>query len=145
MTEVKLPERYEEFSSVFSKEEAHCFPPSQLYDHTINLDDSFIRKVGKIYPLTPKEQKATEDILEENLQLGRIRPSNSPQAASFFFVDKKDTSDTLRPCQDYQYVNTHTIKDAYPLPLVQNLIDQVKDAKVFTKFNIQWGYNNIRI
>ena len=137
MSEVKLPERYEEFSSVFSEEEAHHFPPSQLYDHAINLDDSFIPKVGKIYPLTPKEQKATEDLLEENLRLGRIRPSNSPQAASFFFVDKKDASDTLWPCQDYRYVNAHTIKDAYPLPLVQNLIDQVKDAKVFTKFDIR--------
>ena len=67
MTEVKLPERYEEFSSVFSKEEAHRFPPLQPCDHAINLDDSFIPKVGKIYPLTPKEQKATEDFLEENL------------------------------------------------------------------------------
>ena len=145
MMKAKLPEWYKEFSSVFSKEEAHRFPPSWPYDHTINLDDSFIPKVGKIYPLTPKEQKAMEDFLEENLWLGRIRPSNSPQAASFFFVDKKDSSDTLWPCQDYQYINTHTVKDAYPLLLVQNLIDQVKDAKVFTKFDVRWGYNNIRI
>ena len=145
MTEVKLPERYKEFSSVFSEEEAHRFPPSRPYDHAINLDDSFVPKVGKIYPLAPKEQKATEDFLEENLRLGRIRPLNSPQAASFFFVDKKDASDTLRPCQDYQYVNTHTIKDTYPLLLVQNLIDQVKDARVFTKFDIRWRYNNIHI
>ena len=101
MTEVKLPERYEEFSSVFSEEEAHCFPPSRPYDHAITLDNSFVPKVGKIYPLTLKEQKATEDFLEENLRLGRIHPSNSPQAASFFFVDKKDAYDTLRPCQDY--------------------------------------------
>ena len=67
MTEVKLPEIYEEFSSVFSEEETHCFPPSRPYDHAINLDNSFVPKVGKIYPLTPKEQKATEDFLEENL------------------------------------------------------------------------------
>ena len=67
MTEVKLPERYEEFASVFSEEEAHHFPPSRPYNHTINLDNSFIPKVGKIYPLTLKEQKATEDFLEENL------------------------------------------------------------------------------
>ena len=86
-----------------------------------------------------------EEFLEENLQLGRIHPSNSPQAASFFFVDKKDASDALQPCQDYHYVNTHTIKDMYPLPLVQNLINQVNDAKVFTKFDVQWGYNNIWI
>ena len=118
--EVKLPEWYQEFSSVFS-EEAHCFPPSRSCDHTINLDDSFVPKVGKIYPLTPKEQKATEVFLEENLQLGRICPSKSPQATSFFFVDKKDASNALWPCQDYWYVNDHTIKDAYPLPLVQNL------------------------
>ena len=67
MTKVKLPERYEEFSLVFSEEEAHRFPPSWPYDHAINLDDSFVPKVRKIYPLTLKEQKATEDFLEENL------------------------------------------------------------------------------
>ena len=60
-----------------------------------------------------------EDFLEENLQLGRIQPSNSPQAASFFIVNKKDASDALQPCQDYWYINSHTIKDAYPFPLVQ--------------------------
>ena len=142
-SEVKLPEQYEEFSSVFSEEEAHRFPPPRPCNHAINLNDSFIPKVGKVYPLTPKEQKATEDFLEENLWLGRICPSNSPQAASFFFVNKKDAaSDALQPCQD---VNSHTIKDAYPLPLIQNLIDQVKDAKIFTKYDVQWGYNNIHI
>ena len=121
------------------------FPPLRSCDHTINLDDSFVPKVGKIYSLTPKEQKSTEDFLEENLWLGRICPSNSPQAASFFFVDKKDSSDALWPCQDYWYINYHTIKYAYPLPLIQNLIDKVKDAKVFTKFDVQWGDNNICI
>ena len=100
-SEVKLPERYQEFSTIFSEEEAHCFPPSRSCDHTINLNDSFVPKVGKIYPLTTKEQKAMEDFLEENLQLGRIHPSNSPQAASFFFFDKKDASNALQPCQDY--------------------------------------------
>ena len=59
-------------------------------------------------------------------------------------MDKKET-DALRPCQDYRYVNSHTIKDAYPLPLVSDLIDKVKDATTFTKFDVRWGYNNIRI
>ena len=108
------------------------------------MDESFVPKVGKAFPLTPREQKVTEDFLEENLKLGRIRPSSSPQASSFFFVDKKDTDD-LRPCQDYRYVNSHTIKDVYPLPLISDLIDKVKNATTFTKFDIQWGYNNIQI
>ena len=134
-TETTLPERYKEYASVFSEEETHQFPPSRTCDHEINLDDSFIPKVGKVFPLTPREQKATEDFLEENLWLGRIRPSNSPQASSFFFIDKKDTDD-LRPCQDYQYVNSHTIKDAYPLPLVSDLIDKVKNATTFTNIDV---------
>ena len=95
--------------SIF-EEEAHRFPPSWACDHEIKLDESFVPKVGKVFPLTPWEQKAMEDFLEENLKLGRIRPSNSPQASSFFFVDKKDTDD-LRPCQDYRNINSYTIKD----------------------------------
>ena len=61
----------------------------------------------------------------------------------FFFVKKKDGG--LRPCQDYRYVNEHTIRDAYPLPLISDLVDKLRDAKVFTKFDVRWGYNNVQI
>jgi len=64
-------------------------------------------------------------------------------ASSFFFVDKKDGK--LRPCQDYRYLNKGTIKNAYPLPLVQDLLDKLKGAKYFTKMDVRWGYNNICI
>ena len=59
-TETTLPERYKEYASVFSEEEAHRFPPSRACNHKINLDDSFAPKVGKVFLLTPREQKATE-------------------------------------------------------------------------------------
>ena len=140
---VLLPERYKEFAQVFSEEASQKMPPSRPYDHPILLDDSFVPKIGKIYPLSPNEQKATDDFIEENLKNGKIRPSTSPQASSFFYVGKKDSG--LRPCQDYRHVNEHTIKDAYPLPLISNLINKVKDAQLFTKFDIRSGYNNIRI
>ena len=64
-------------------------------------------------------------------------------ASPFFFVDKKDGK--LRPCQDYRYLNEHTIKNAYPLPLITELLDKLKGAKLFTKLNVRWGYNNVRI
>ena len=64
-------------------------------------------------------------------------------ASPFFFVKKKDG--TLRPVQDYRKLNKMTVKNCYPLPLIQELIDKLKDAKVFTKMDIRWGYNNIRI
>ena len=138
-----LPSEYSQFSSVFTKETADHIPPSRPYDHEINLTDSFTPKVGKLYPLSPDERLATEEFLDENLRSGKIRPSNSPQAAPFFFVKKKDGG--LRPCQDYRYLNEHTIRDAYPLPLISDLVDKLRDAKVFTKFDVRWGYNNVRI
>ena len=61
----------------------------------------------------------------------------------FFFVDKKDGK--LRPCQDYQYLNEHTIKNAYPLSLISELLDKLKGARWFTKLDVQWGYNNVRV
>ena len=51
----------------------------------------------------------------------------------------------LRPVQDYQYLNEHTVKNAYPLPLVSNLVDNLRQFSLFTKFDVQWGYNNIQI
>ena len=96
---VLLPSEYANFAQVFSKEATDHVPPSRPYDHEINLDESFAPKIGKIYPLSPDEKKATEDFLKENLAAGKIRPSNSPQASPFFFVKKKDGK--LRPCQDY--------------------------------------------
>ena len=118
-------------------------PPSWPYDHLILLNESFIPKISKVYPLSPDEQKATDDFIEENLQTGKIRPSSSPQASSFFYARKKNSG--LQPCQDYHYINGHTIKDPYPLPLISDLINKVKDTTMFTKFDIQSGYNNIRI
>ena len=66
-----------------------------------------------------------------------------PYASPFFFVGKKDGK--LRPVVDYRKLNTITVPDRYPLPLIQELIDQVKKAKIFTKVDIRTGYNNIRI
>ena len=81
--------------------------------------------------------------VEEHLKTGWIVPSKSPQASLFFFIPKKNG--TLCPCQDYCYLNSHTIHNAYPLPLILELIDNMKESTLFTKFDIQWGYNNICI
>ena len=140
---VDLPKEFQDFTEVFTKEATDHIPPPQPYDHEINLDETFIPKIGKIYPLSPEEKKATEDFLEENFASGKICPSNSLQASPFFFIKKKDRK--LCPCQDYHYLNEHTICDVYPLPLISDLVDKLKDAKHFTKFDVQWGYNNVRI
>src|SRR4029077_18414583 len=81
--------------------------------------------------------------VKDNLAKGYIRPSKSPMSSPLFFVDKKDGK--KRPCQDYRYLNDWTIKNAYPLPLIGDLIDGLQGLKYFTKLDIRWGYNNIRI
>jgi len=98
------------------------------------MKEGFEPKSFKMYNLTPEETKELDSFLEEQLAKGYIRPSKSPMASPFFFVSKKDGK--LRPCQDYRYLNEWTIKNAYPLPLISELLDKLKGAKLFTKFNV---------
>lgn len=64
-------------------------------------------------------------------------------ASPFFFVKKKDGA--LRSVQDYRYLNSISVKNQYLLPLIPELIDKLKGAKIFSKFDVRWGYNNVRI
>src|ERR1700759_4919160 len=98
---------------------------------------------SKIYLLSLKEQAELDAFLEENLKSGWIRPSKSPMASLVFFIKKKDGS--LRLVQDYHALNAITIKNRYPLPLVSELINNLCGAKYFTKLDVRWGYNNVRV
>jgi hypothetical protein len=89
------------------------------------------------------EEEGTKEFIKENLEKGYIRESKSPMASPFFFVPKKDGK--RRPCQDYRYLNNWTVKNAYPLPLISDIMDRIKNKKYFTKMDIRWGYNNVRI
>ena len=130
----KIPDWCSDLNDVFSEKTHNVLPSHRSYDHTIDLKPSFVPKIAKVYPLNPKEQEACKAFINEHLKTGRIVPSKSPQAAPFFFVAKKDGS--LHPCQDYQYLNSHTIRNAYPLPLIPELIDDMKDSTIFTRFDI---------
>ncbi|GBE77937.1 hypothetical protein SCP_0108190 [Sparassis crispa] len=138
-----VPNYLHDLKSVFEKKAAERFPETRPWDHAIDLKPDFIPRDCKVYPLSLKEQGAMDDFLEENLRKGYIRPSKSPMASPFFFVGKKDGA--LRPCQDYRYLNEGTVKNAYPLPLISDLMDQFKGASIFTKMDLRSGYNNVRI
>ena len=88
----------------------------------------------KVYPLAIKEQDVIKDFIAENLASGRIQYSKSLIVPPFFFIKKEDG--TLRPVQDYRKLNEGTIKNKYPLPLIQELLDKVKNSKYFTKLNV---------
>ena len=73
----------------------------------------------------------------------RIRPSKFTMASPVFFIKKKDGS--LRLVQDYRALNAITVKNKYPLPLISELIETLRGAKYFTKLNVRWGFNNVRM
>jgi hypothetical protein len=93
--------------------------------------------------MTLTEQTEMDTVLEEALATGRIRQSKSPLGALAFFIKKKDGK--LRFVQDYRALNAITRKNRYPLPLIDDLIHQLKGARYFTKLDVCWGYNNVRI
>jgi len=81
--------------------------------------------------------------VEDQLRKGYIRPSKSPQMSPVFFVGKKNGS--KRMVIDYHNLNSQTVKNNYPLPLIIELINNMGSKKVFTKMDLRWGFNNIRI
>jgi hypothetical protein len=138
-----VPPEYHEYLDIFDEDKANEFPDTWPWDHKIKMKSGFEPKSFKMYNLTLEEQIELDKFLKENLDKGYIKPSQSPMASLFFFVKKKD--EKLRPCQDYRYLNDWTVKNAYPLPLISEIMDKIKGAKFFTKFDVWWGYNNVGI
>jgi len=128
---------------VFAKEDFDMLPEHCKWDHAIKLIPGAEPKSSKMYPLSPLEQAELDAFLEENLRTGRIQPSKSPMAAPVFFIKKKDGS--LWLVQDYRALNAVTVKNRYPLPLISELVSQLCGARYFTKLDVCWGFNNVRI
>jgi len=131
------------FESVFAKEDFDILLEHRQWDHAIKLTLGSEPKSSKVYPLSLVEQKELDSFLEENLCTGQICPSKSPMAALVFFIKKKDGS--LWLVQDYRALNSMTVKNKYPLPLISELVLQLHGARYFTKLDVRWGFNNVRI
>jgi len=138
-----VPSAYHDFGKVFLKESFDELPQRRKWDHAIELVPGAEPSSSKLYPMSPNEQDELDRFLDDNLKSGRIRPSKSPMASPVFFIKKKDSS--LRFVQDYRKLNAMTIKNTYPLPLIPDFMSRVSKAKYFTKLDVRWGYNNVRI
>ncbi|KAF8751162.1 K02A2.6-like [Rhizoctonia solani] len=138
-----LPEQYHEFARVFGEEEFKVLPPHREYDISIDLTPDAKLTPGPIYGMTDAESKALKQHIDEELATGKIRPSTSSAGAPVMFVKKADGS--LRLVVDYQKLNEVTQKNVYPLPRQDDLMAKLRHAKIFTKLDLRWGYNNVRI
>jgi len=107
------------------------------------LKEGFTPKKGKVYSLSREEREEVQTFVEDQLRKGYIRLSKSPQTSPVHFVAKKDGKQ--RMVQDYRYINQWTIKNGYPLSLIVDILDGVGKRRMFTKLDLRWGYNNVRI
>jgi hypothetical protein len=145
MQEVTLLKEFKQHMVLFLDEEANKFPPSRPWDHKIELTENAPKKFNcKIYPMSLKEQEVEDKFLDENLAKGYITTLDSPYGFSTFMVPKKDSKE-LRYIINYQPLNTVTRKDVTPLPNLTQCVEDLQGIEVFSKFDIQWGHNNIRI
>ena len=114
-------------------------PPEREIDFPIDLVPGTAPISLPPYRMAPAELKELKTQLQELVDRGFIRPSISPWGAPVLFVKKKD--DTWRLCIDYKQLNKVTIRNRYPLPLIDELFDQLQGARVFSKIDLRSGYH----
>ena len=131
-----------EFPDVFP-EELPGLPPHREVDFEIETILGATPISIAPYRMAPMELKELKKHLEELLDKGFIRPSTSPWGAPVLFVKKKDGS--LRLCIDYRQLNRIIVKNKYPLPRIDDLLDQLKGANVFSKIDLRSGYWQLRV
>ena len=115
----------------------------KVWDHAIDLNNDFKASKARVYPLSRNEKEEIQKFVDKHLKKGYIRPSKLPQTLPVFFVEKKDGG--KRMVMDYRRLNKQTVKNNYPLPLITDLVDSMGNKRVFTKMDLRWGYNNVRI
>ncbi|KAA0048435.1 pol protein [Cucumis melo var. makuwa] len=124
-------------------EELPGLPPYREIEFAIELEPGTVPISRAPYRMTLAELKELKVQLQELLDKGFIRPSVSPWGAPVLFVKKKDGS--MRLCIDYRELNKVTVKNKYPLPMIDDLFDQLQGATVFSKIDLRSEYHQLRI
>ena len=136
----QLNDLFKEFSDVFSRgeDDLGCTP---LLEHTIETHGSPLRQpYRRQNPAVRREEMAQ---VQQMLASDVIRPSNSPWASLVVMVKKKDGS--LRFCVDFRQLNAGTVKDAHPLPRIDDLLDTLHGVRWFSTLDLKSGYWQVSI
>lgn len=138
-----IPSFYHDFTDVFNEGLSDNLVLHRPYDLKIKLEEGSSPTHTRLYHVSDSELDALKSFIKENIRWGFIAPSTSPYTASVLFIKKK--TGELRLCIDYHALNKITKKDHYPLPLISELLDSPRRAKVYTKLDLCHAYHLVRI
>ncbi|CAI7905551.1 unnamed protein product, partial [Closterium sp. NIES-54] len=139
----ELQDLLKRFPGIFPDDLPEGLPPQRAHDHRIELEPGAQPTVQRQFRLTQPELDELRKQLAYLLEKKFIRPSSLPFAASILFTPKKDGG--FRMCIDYRALNRVTVKSRYPIPRADELIDQLRTARVFSKIDLRGGYHQIRV
>ncbi|GJP64845.1 hypothetical protein CLOP_g21787 [Closterium sp. NIES-67] len=139
----KIKELLKEFQDILPDDLPNELPPYRTHQHEIVEEPGSKLTFRAPYRLSPTELADIKKQIEYLLTKGLIRSSTSPYGATVLFTQKPDGS--LRMCIDYQALNKQTIKNKYPIPQIDDLLDQLRGATVFSKLDLRTGYWQIRM
>ncbi|XP_057770821.1 uncharacterized protein LOC130990618 [Salvia miltiorrhiza] len=141
ITSPELEKLLEEFSDIFG--EPQGLPPTRCIEHQIILKPESVPKHQYPYRTSHNHKNEIEKIVQDMLAAGIIQHSKSHFASPVILVKKKDG--TWRMCVDYRYLNSLTVKHDFPIPLIDELLDELHGAKFFSKLDLRSGYFQIQV
>ena len=117
-------------------------PPHGGFEHTIELESGAKSIITTLYRHPKKFKDEIEQTIQKQLEKGWIRPSSSPFTSSVVLVKKDGTT---RMCVDYRALNKRTIKNRYPIPRIDELLDELHGTVYFSKIDLRFEYHQIRM
>ena len=139
-----LPPQYHDMVDVFQKQKSDELPPlREGHNAKIELTESNNINYGPLYKMSAEELEAVRQYIVDNLGKGFIEPSTAPFASPILMAEKPGGG--LRFCVDYRKLNAITRKDRYPIPLINEVLERISHAKIFTKLDIRQGFHRLRM
>ena len=131
------------YADIFPPELPPGLPPHRAVDFHIDLVTGAQPPKHRMYRMAPAEDIILKETLEKYLADSKLEPAQSPFGAGVTFAPKKDGG--LRLCIDYRALNALTVKDTYPIPRPEELLDSMVGSSIFSKLDLASGYHQIRI